>query len=447
MSLSLLIVYTYLFFLLLIYYAFNIYHKNDDTFSPKSFFIIFTLFEIPYAINLIDNINLIPYYARIHIKEFDIVFFIHFFNGAIFIIFTFIGLIFFKPKPKLLLKLLSTKNYSSLNYLKTHIFLFIICIISYKLFLNSVGGLSYLLQNIDSKSAIIAGTGYYQALYYTTGFLSVGFLVTFFSLKEKITILNKIYLVFLIFLIFLIFASIGSRKTPILFILFVILMWNYNINKIKFFTLKNIILSIIGLIYFAAMPLFRTVGAYEYYTNNLDILFTKSVDNISGFFERFSELERSLMIYSLFDSSNYWLGASFKDLIYAPIPRSLYPDKPPLDEGVYLYNIAHGNIVEPTTSLLKMTAVGWPPNTITNMYINFGYLGVPIGGIIFGYFLKYFYNLMLLLNYSPISIYLYSNAIFGSLAITNRNIVSFLTMIVFSIIIIKSTELILRIRT
>lgn len=440
-------IYTYSFFLLLLYFIFNIYNKNDDTFSPKSFFIIFTLFEIPYAFKLIDNMNLIPHYARIHIKEFDLVYFIHFFNGAIFIIFTFIALIFFKPNPKLLIKLLSTKEYGSKDYLKTHIFLLIICILGYYLFLNSIGGLAYLLTNIDSKSAIIAGTGYYQALYYTGGFLSIGFLIMYYSTKGELTFYNKTYFIIIVFLIFLILASIGSRKTPILFILFVLLMWNYHINKIKFFTFKNIILIIVGLIYFSAMPLFRTVGAYEYYTNNLDILFMKSIDNIFGFFERFSELERSLMIYSLFDSSNYWLGASFKDLIYAPIPRSLYPDKPPIDEGVYLYNIARGNIVEPTTSLLKMTAVGWPPNTITNMYINFGYLGVPIGGIIFGYFLKYFYNLALTLNYSPISIYLYSNAIFGSLAITNRNIVSFLTMIVFSIIIIKSTEFILRIRT
>lgn len=223
-------------------------------------------------------------------------------------------------------------------------------------------------------------------------------------------------------------------------------MWNYNIHKIKFLTTRNLILGFIGLLYFSAMPLFRVEGAFDYYTNNLDILFSDSLNNIFNFFQRFSELDRSLMIYSIFDSSNYWYGASFKDILYAPIPRSIYPDKPPIDEGVYIYNIAHGNIVSPTTSPQKMTAVGWPPNTITNMYINFGYIGVPIGGIIFGYFLKYFYNLTIKLNYNPISIYLYTSAIFGALAITNRNIVGFLTIIVFSIIIVKTTEFILRIK-
>ncbi|MGA1933800.1 O-antigen polymerase [Arcobacter sp. YIC-464] len=438
-------IYTYLFFLLILYYVINIHQKNDDIFSPKSFFIIFTLFEIPYAFKIIDNLDLIPYYAKIHIKDFSEVYFIHFFNSSLFIIFVIVSLAIFNPRPKYLYNLLKDSDNSHRINLLTHLSLLLLCFLGYYLFLNSIGGLFYLLQNIDSKSTIIAGTGYYQAIYYTAGFLSVGYLVIAFSQSNK-SLIKKIYLVVIILSIFLIFTSIGSRKTPILFILFTFLIWNYHINKVKIFTTKNIIFGFIGLIYFSAMPLFRAQGAFEYYSNNLDILFIDSFEKLFNFFERFSELDRSLMIYSIFDSSNYWLGTSFKDILYAPIPRSMFPDKPPLDEGVYIYNIAHGNIVSPTTSLLKMTAVGWPPNTITNMYINFGYIGVPIGGLIFGYFLKYFYNLVVHLNYNPIGMYLYSSAIFGSLALTNRNIVSFLTMIVFSIIIVKSIQFITRIR-
>lgn len=440
------VIYTYLFFLFLLYYILNIHQKNDDIFSPKSFFLIFTMFEIPYAFQLIDNIKLIPFYARIHITDFEQVYFIHFFNSSVFIIFVILSLKLFNPQPKVLQKLLSTDTYSINLYFVTHIALIIICFIGYFLFINSVGGLFYLLENIDSKNTLLAGTGYYQAIYSTSAFLSAGFLIMFISLQHNKSFFLKIYLLIIIILIFLILASIGSRKTPILFILFTFLMWHYHINKIKLLTSRNIIIGFIGLLYFGSMPLFRTQGAFEYYTNNLDILLTHSLDNIFNFFQRFSELERSLMIYSIFDSSNYWLGSSFKDILYAPIPRSIFPDKPPLDEGVYIYNIAHGNLVSPTTSLQKMIAVGWPPNTITNMYINFGYIGVPIGGLIFGYFLKYFFNLTQRLKYNPISMYLYVSAIFGALAITNRNIVSFLTMIVFSIIIIKLTEFILKIR-
>lgn len=442
----LLTIYTYLFFLLLLFFILNIYNKNEDIFSPKSFFIIFTLFEIPFAFQVINDIQLIPQYARIHIKDFDEVFFIHFFNGLLFILAVVFSLIIFNPKVNFFAKIFNSSGYNKGKYIKVHIFLLIVCILSFIVFLNSVGGLLYLLKNIDSKSSIIAGTGYIQAMYTTSGFLSIGFLIMFYSVENKMNLMKKLYFFLLVAIVFLILASLGSRKTPILFILFTILMWNYHIKKIKILTFKNIILGSIALIYFGSMPLFRTSGASEFYFNNLDRLFADSLNNIFNFFQRFSELERSLMIYSLFNSDNLWLGKSFQDLLYSPIPRGIFPDKPPLDEGVYIYNIAHGNMVAPSTPLNKMIAVGWPPNTITNMYINFSYIGVLFGGLVYGYFLKYFYNLTIVLNYNPISIYLYSSAIFGNLAITNRNIVSFLTMILFSFLLIKIIEFILRIK-
>lgn len=439
-------IYTYLFFLLLLYFTFNVYNKNKDIFSPKSFFIIFTLFEIPFAFQVINNINLIHPYARIHIKDFEEVFFIHFFNSSLFLLSVIIALNIFNPKATLLSKIFDSSKYNKNTYLKVHLFLIFICIISFLIFLNSIGGLFYLLKNMDTKSSIIAGTGYLQALYTTSGFLSTGFLIMFYSSKNKINFTEKIYLYLIIIIVFIILAAIGSRKTPILFILFTILMWNYHINKIKLFSLKNILLGIIALLYFGSIPLFRTYGASEFYSSNIDILFLDTFNNMFSFFHRFSELERSLLIYSLFNIDNLWLGRSFQDLLYSPIPRGLFPNKPPLDEGVYIYNIAHGNIVSPSTPLNQMIAVGWPPNTITNMYINFSFIGIIFGGFIYGYFLKYFYNLVLTLNYNPISIYLYSSAIFGNLAITNRNIVSFLTMILFSFILIKIIEFLIRFR-
>ena len=428
------------------YYIFNIHQKNNDIFTPKSFFIIFTLFEVPFAFQVINNINLLHPYARMHIKNFDEVFFIHFFNGSIFVLTVIIALKLFNPKTTLFTRIFSTSKYNKNAYLKMHLFLILICFISFYIFLNSIGGLFFLLKNIDTKSSIIAGTGYIQAIYTTSGFLTVGFLVMFYSYSKKINFIEKIYFFLIVGIVFVILAAIGSRKTPILFILFTILIWNYQINNIKIFSFRNIFLGIVALLYFGSIPLFRTSGASEFYFTNLDKLFLDSFNNMFNFFQRFSELERSLLIYSLFNSDNLWLGSSFKDLIYSPIPRGIFPNKPPLDEGVYIYNIAHGNMVSPSTPLNKMIAVGWPPNTITNMYINFSYLGIIFGGLIYGYFLKYFYNLTLSLNHNPISIYLYANAIFGNLAITNRNIVSFLTMILFSLILVKSIEFLIRLK-
>jgi oligosaccharide repeat unit polymerase len=430
----------------MLYFIFNNNSNNKDFFHPKSFFLIFIAFEIPFALTVIQNHKVIPFYALKHIKDFDLVYFIHFFNSIIYITIVIISIVYFNPKSILLKKQLDISHFTRKRIIYTHIIFLFVGIITFYLFLESIGGLSYLLLNLDSKSAIIEGTGYYRAIYIVSAFLAVGFLIMYFSGINKLKLSNKIYLLMVIIIMFLILASTGSRKTPILFILYVLLIWNYNIKKIKLLTIRNFIFLIVGLFYFAAMPLFRTGGSSEFYLNNLDLLFFDSMNNLGMFFQRFSELERSLMIYSLFDYDNLWLGKSFQDILYSPIPRGLFPDKPPLDEGVYLYNIAHGNYVEPSTSLRKMTAVGWPPSTITNMYINFWYFGVILGGIIIGYFLKYFYNLAIQLNHNPLVIYFYTSAIFGDLAVTNRNIVAFLTMIVFSITILKLINFITRLK-
>lgn len=437
-----LIVISYGLYILLLYIVFN--KNSKDIFHPKSFFLIFISFEIPFAFSLINDHTLMPFYALKHIKDFDFVFFIHFFNSFIFITIVVISVIYFNPKSIILKKQIDISNYKRGRHLYTHFIFLCLAILTFFLFLQSIGGLRFLLLNLDSKSAIISGTGYYRAVYTVSAFLSVGFLITYYAKFNKLSYLNKFYLFIVILIMFAMLASLGSRKTPMLFILYVLLIWNYNISKIKFFTFKNLILLSIGLFYFAAMPLFRTEGSSEFYSNNLSLLFIDSISNLGIFFQRFSELERSLMIYSLFSYDNLWLGKSFMDILYSPIPRGFFPDKPPLDEGVYLYNIAHGNYVEPGTSLRKMTVVGWPPSTITNMYINFWYFGVILGAIIFGYFLKYFYNLVLDLNHNPMVIYFYTSAIFGDLAVTNRNIVAFLTMIVFSIIILKLINFITR---
>lgn len=437
-----LIVILYAFYIFLLYSVFN--KKNNDLFHPKSFFLIFISFEIPFAFSLINDHTLMPFYALKHVKDFDSMFFIHFFNSFIFISIVILSITYFNPRSRLLKKQIDISYYNPKRHLYTHLIFLFLVFITYYLFLQSVGGLRFLLLNLDSKSAIISGTGYYRAIYTVSAFLSIGFLITYYSKYIKPSSLNKLYLFLIIILMFIILSSLGSRKTPMLFILYVLLMWNYNISKIKAFTFKNFFLLFIALFYFAAMPLFRTEGSSEFYSNNLSLLFIDSLNNLGIFFQRFSELERSLMIYSLFDYDNLWLGRSFLDILYSPIPRGFFPDKPPLDEGVYLYNIAHGNYVEPGTSLRKMTVVGWPPSTITNMYINFWYFGVILGAIIIGYFLKYFYNLALDLKYNPLVIYFYTSAIFGDLAVTNRNIVAFLTMIVFSIVILKSINFITR---
>lgn len=429
----------YILFIVLMFYIVSKYITIDnDIFSPLKFFLIFTAFELPYALKIITNKSSIPYYALNNISDFDYVYSLHIINSIVYIISVIVGYQLLNVNGSFLSKVYFVRSYhNKKGLLKSHFILFIIGFISFYSFLNSIGGLFYLLENLDSKSAIIQGTGYYQAIYIVSITLSCGSLVAYYGGLNKISIPKKIYLLSFVIFCFLLLASTGSRKGPMLLVLYILVVWNYNVQTIKLLRLKNIVIGFLGLIYFSMMPLFRTEGAFEYYMLNISELIIESFNNFLSFFDRFSDLDRSLLVYSLFDVKNLWLGSSFIDLIYAPLPRGLFPNKPPMDSGVYLYNMAHGSSVFPTTPLSEMIAVGWPFTTITNMYANFWFPGVILGGLLFGCVLKYFRRLTERSDYNFISLFFYTGVIFGDFAFTNIKIVGFLTQLVFVFIILR----------
>lgn len=429
----------YAIFLWMLFYAFNVIGKKRITYlAPLSFLLIYTSLELPFMYKVIGDLNVIPEMALIHIDDFDNALLLHVVCSVIFISFSLLTIFSFKAKPKLIvfiLKPIGRDNYKISIFI--HIITLILALICYQFFLSSIGGFYYLISNLDSRNLIIQGTGYYQAIYGVSLFLSIGYLIRAYSFNNKITILNYIYIMLVSSLAFVIFASLGGRKTAILFVLYTLVMWNYNVYKLNLFTIKNSVLVFVFMVYFSIMPLFRVQGAFDFYTNNIDLLFKESFDNLFLFFNRFSELSRSLLVYSVFDVDNLWMGGSFIDLFYAPIPRGIFPEKPPIDSGVYIYNIAHGIEVSPPSSMQGLLPVGWPLSTITNMYINFWFFGVAIGGVITGIVLNYLYRAMEILEYSPIIVFLYASAIFGDFALTNIKLVSMLTKFAFSILIIS----------
>lgn len=77
-----------------------------------------------------------------------------------------------------------------------------------------------------------------------------------------------------------------------------------------------------------------------------------------------------------------WYGSSFRDLFTGIIPSSIYPNKPPLEEGVYIYNIINGVYVKPSVPASSLYMSAWPIDTIGVMYVNFHYIGCIFGAYI-----------------------------------------------------------------
>ncbi|MDT0627740.1 O-antigen polymerase [Alteromonas sp. W364] len=404
---------------------------STDNFSLPMLFICFALAEIPYLFFIYNNSDELHRYVLYNLTDLDTAFFKHILYKFLFVSIAF----YFILKTKFQLGFVS--NFYAINYLPVNryryisLFFCLLTILVFLAFLSKVGGLLNLILNISTKTTAVQGTAFYRNTFLITSMLTVGFYILYLSKKTTILFVDKIALFFLITLCFIILGSSGERKNPMMLLIFAAMSWNFLVAKIKLLTLKNVFL-LAFLVFFASLaPVLRKTGAIEIYMESPGTLFIDSFQYIGEVFKRFSEIDISLFIFSHFDSvDKLWFGASLSDFFTGFIPSSIYPEKPPLDEGVYIYALAHGYDVYPPTAFNKMLPVGWPLSRMTGPYVNFGIIGVVVFAALTGIVLKVFENIMIRSAYSPQTILLYCIIVVTNFGLTNAFVFNLLTVIV-----------------
>jgi hypothetical protein len=142
-----------------------------------------------------------------------------------------------------------------------------------------------------------------------------------------------------------------------------------------------------------------------------------------------TRIDGEIFTLNYFRRNELWLGKSYIDLCYAIIPSKLFPMKPPVDEGVYIYNIANGNIVSPSVPFVKLLPASWPMTTLTNMYGNFGLFGVILGSFFNGWVLAKAYSLFLKNKENPLALIIYFKILLG-FKLVNINILNTILLII-----------------
>ncbi|MGE7647251.1 O-antigen polymerase [Peribacillus frigoritolerans] len=298
------------------------------------------------------------------------------------------------------------------------------------LFLSKIGGLNYLLNNLEYRTFIIAGNNYLTSLF---SCLFIALAILIYSLREKKSITKILLVITLSIVIILVFSSMGGRTSTVYLMLLIVLVFHYGVKRIRKIPLRAVFIVLLMVIYFIAIPLIRTPGSFEYYSNNINQLGKDVRENFEIIFTQTSYVDHYLLIVNYFDIDNIWLGSSYVDLLTAPIPSTLIPNKAPVDDGVYLRTIAEGRDVRPSMPYEELFKSSWPPETLGIMYMNFWIPGVIIGMYLLGIIYKVFYNYMVFSKYSIFSILIYSNVIY-SFHLSNLRIVQTLTEITLIII-------------
>jgi len=138
-----------------------------------------------------------------------------------------------------------------------------------------------------------------------------------------------------------------------------------------------------------------------------------------------------VLIVSYFDNHQYWLGSAYFSLLAAPIPRGVWADKPPVDSGVYLRNIALGAEVNPPVPLNQLIPTGYTERNWAG-YMNYGLFGLIALHVFSGALFALVYNYMRCSDYSVGTVVFYSIFAYGgTISLSPLGITGILTNIFF----------------
>jgi hypothetical protein len=282
---------------------------------------------------------------------------------------------------------------------------------AYWALLSAVGGFRELVFNLDNRVELLEGLGYLMGL---MSMSAVGVVMLTHYLKYDYSLPRVLGVIAATLACAAMLSSYGGRKLALSLIISVLLVWHYSVRPIRHPLRLALLLILLATPYFVAMPLVRsTRGALENYLNRPSELVADIVDNFGIVVSQLSYVDTYVYVTNAFTLDNIWLGKSFLDLIKAPIPRGLLPDKPAIDEGRYVRTMAEGMRVYPGMPADEQYVSAWPTETLGTMYFNFHLPGVVAGMFLLGVFFRLCYEYMLLSGKNLYSLIIYQAVMFN----------------------------------
>lgn len=285
------------------------------------------------------------------------------------------------------------------------------------------GGFFQFWLNMETRSIVLQSLGYQLLLY--EFFVTIGTLISFVALKEK-KLLS--YLVILIGVALI--GALASRGAvaKYLFTVLIVMFMYWNLDRLKLFTVRNILILVFLFVVLIGGYLMRSP---EYFSNGYfkvkniqDDAFSILAEQVVG---RFWRNERGMISLAYFDRNQYFLGTSYTSLIYAPVPRSIWPDKPPVEPGKYTLGMTAGDKITPPMPSHTLPNEALPPGVWEN-YWNFGLLGLTFAAFFSGFFVALVYK-SYVRRWTLTSSFVYSKLIyFGPVLFSTTGVVEILTL-------------------
>ncbi len=300
---------------------------------------------------------------------------------------------------------------------------------SYAYILVQVGGLGVLMAKMQQRSELLAGNNY---AVFGLNLVSVGVCAALLTNRFGVTRSRIAIALALFALAFVMFGTLGGRLSSIRLTLLLLLTWHYGVRRFVRMP-RALTFGVLGIMvpFFLVMPLFRNPQGAALYIENPNRLLPDLQKQFTNIAKQTSYVETYVLVTNHFNASNVWLGGSYADLLYGPIPSSMLDGhKPPLDDGVYVRTLYDGDLrVHPGMDPGDLDKSSMPPETLGAMYMNFWIPGVVVGMFLLGACYRYVYEAMMRNGRSLYTILLYGQALV-MLQFSNLRIVQCLTTFV-----------------
>ena len=235
-------------------------------------------------------------------------------------------------------------------------------IFMYFYLLGQVGGLQHLWDNLHLRTTLTAGLGYAQTAMRTGLWLGI-ILLIWVMVQSKWTKRDTAIIALLAVLIAFMTSSFGGRAPLFSFVIILIMARHYFWKEFSPFSLLTGVIAFFLLIFFVIVGTARSpdIGFSDLVERPGFVLQEGLQSPTQRIVQRLGSYTVPVVLVSYFRPDKVWMGKGYRDIIYAPIPRRLYADKPPVDEGVYVLSIARGRAVEPGLPADTYQATAWPP--------------------------------------------------------------------------------------
>lgn len=279
-------------------------------------------------------------------------------------------------------------KFDSAKYVKAQIFLVCAGLILTFLYLLRINFFSEIgTYGISGKRIEQVGTSYGNTTTY--GYLRVGgdilaactiahalYYYTFMQTRK-----NR-FVLFGLFLLACIVPFVASARGDILYLILGILVIRHY-TKRAVSPKAMMVITVLFFFMLGAMGILRQ-QAYRG-VDNVDVPLTESTINTLIYNAHFIGVGKtSVIIEEMPVTENYLFGKTYFLTFLAPIPRVLWPDKPVVRSGRFVgSNLYH-----------KPTLSGVPPGVIGEAYMNFGWGGILVVMLLFGFVCKRAYLTM-----------------------------------------------------